>query len=173
MGLRHSIPKHRKVVVPPPIFNPIVPPPVFYQQHGIIVTIQSKQSKQSKEPSDTKRYRIPQEIRNKVWTTYHGEKDTGICYCCGTKIERYHAGWHCSHVVALDKGGPTTVENLRTCCQHCNLSMGDQNLYVYIKDKGLNGPGSRNVNNYLLRHSSQINDKRTNNWASASASRNP
>lgn len=57
-----------------------------------------------------------------------------------------------------------SLENLRTCCRHCNLSMGDQNLYVYIQGKRLTGPGARNVKAYLDRHPLEKFDKRTNNW---------
>lgn len=124
----------------------------------------AKNKQQIKSTDKSKRERIPQDIRNAVWTKYHGENTIGICYCCSTQIQRYHAGWHCSHVISYDKGGPTTVENMRTCCKHCNLSMGNCNLYVYIQKKNLNGPGSKNMQNYLKRHKSQINDKRTNNW---------
>lgn len=111
-----------------------------------------------------KRDRIPTQIRNDVWIKYNGNVDSGICYACGIVIERYNAGWHCSHVISDDKGGPTNIENLRSCCRHCNLSMGNCNLYTYIRDKKLTGPGSKNVHAYLSRHNSQYNDKRTNNW---------
>lgn len=112
-----------------------------------------------------KREPIPLQVRNTVWETYHGIKQVGVCYCCGTPIERYNKGWHCSHVVAHNKNGPTTVENLRTCCRKCNLSMGDQNLYTYIREKHLTGPGSKNAQRYLKQHPSQILDVRTNNWS--------
>ena len=108
--------------------------------------------------------RIPADIRNNVWTKYHGERTFGQCYCCGIIIQRYHGGWHCSHVIARDKGGSSSVDNLRTCCRHCNLSMGNCNLYVYIKNSKLHGPGHKNVQEYLYKHNSQINDVRTNNW---------
>lgn len=107
---------------------------------------------------------IPRDIRNKVWIKYHGEQNIGICYSCGKTIDRYNKGWHCSHVVADAKNGPTEINNLRTCCPRCNLSMGDQNLYVYVRDKGLQGPAAANVKGYLQRHESQLNDRRTNNW---------
>lgn len=110
------------------------------------------------------RARIPKEMRDKVWNVYHGEKNIGVCYCCNKQIERYHAGWHCAHVKADVKGGPTIVENLRTCCPHCNLSMGDQNLYVYILQENLKGPGATNANSYLRDHPDQKGDVRTNNW---------
>jgi 5-methylcytosine-specific restriction endonuclease McrA len=98
-----------------------------------------------------------------VWATYHGKKTTGRCYCCGTSISKKK--WHCSHVKADAKGGETNLNNLRTCCPHCNLSMGDQNLYTYMRDKDLRGPGRKNMNSYLKRHNSQKTDWRTNNWS--------
>lgn len=108
--------------------------------------------------------RIPTEIRNAVWNKYHGDRLRGVCYACGCSIERYNAGWHCSHVLAREKGGSIDVDNLRTCCPHCNLSMCDQNLYAYIRNKRLLGPGSHNVPYYFSLHPDQINDTRTNNW---------
>jgi len=110
-----------------------------------------------------KRVPIPKKIRNNVWIYYHGNKDTGKCYCCGIVILK-NKGWHCSHVVSYDKGGPNILENLRTCCRHCNLSMGNCNLYIYIKEKKLKGPGHVNSDKYLKNNKSQRNDKRTNNW---------
>lgn len=80
---------------------------------------------------------IPPELRAQVW-----EQGDGRCYVCGKKVE---TGWHCSHVVAELKGGPTTVENLRVCCSHCNLSMGDLDLYHYIKTQL-----SKGVDDYFM-----------------------
>lgn len=111
-----------------------------------------------------KRERISQKTRASVWSHYHGSKTVGVCYCCGIAIQKFNGGWQCSHVKADSKGGEETLDNLRTCCSHCNLSMGDQNLYVYIRMKRLSGPGAQNVDEYLNKHSSQINDRRTNNW---------
>jgi hypothetical protein len=42
--------------------------------------------------------------------------------------------------------------------------MGDQNLYVYLRDKNLKGPGRKNMHKYLKKHESQRYDRRTNNW---------
>lgn len=115
-------------------------------------------------PVKRKKDRIPKKVRDDVWYKYHRDETYGECYCCGKFIHRYKAGWHCSHVVADVKSGPEIVENLRTCCPHCNLSMGDKNLYAYIRDKKLNGPGAKNVKAYFKQHPSQIFDTRTNNW---------
>lgn len=103
------------------------------------------------------------QIRSSVWLHYFGNSNTGGCYCCGKLIKRYK-GWHCSHVIAKAKGGSNTLENLRPCCAHCNLSMGNQNMYAYIQNKNLKGPGAKNVNFYFKQNKSQIGDRRTNNW---------
>src|SRR5579862_8442252 len=105
---------------------------------------------------------IPSALRDDVWKIYHGNKNTGKCYCCGKQIRKTHGEYHCSHVVAEVKCGETTIENLRTCCPTCNLAMGNQNLYVYMKEKDMKGPGRKNMNEYLKRHKSQIHDTRTN-----------
>lgn len=105
--------------------------------------------------------RIPSHVRDGVWLKYHGANITGSCYCCGKIIEKYYAGWHCSHVVARDKGGQNTIENLRPCCAGCNLSMGDCNLYKYIIDKNLGGPGVKNIEKYRKVNPKFYHDRRT------------
>lgn len=69
---------------------------------------------------------IPQALRKKVWIKCVGEKFTGACYTCGSKITVYD--WHCGHVHAEAAGGETHVDNLRPVCSTCNLSMGTQNM---------------------------------------------
>jgi hypothetical protein len=61
-------------------------------------------------------------------------------------------------------GGEVSVDNLRVSCSGCNLSMGNQNLYAYIRDKKLNGPGYKNIDAYFKKNPSQKDSKRTNNW---------
>lgn len=111
-----------------------------------------------------KKERIPSHIRDTVWITYYGNSVKGICYCCGKSINRYNGGWHASHVISSNKSGEISTENLRPCCPHCNLSMGNQNLYAYIRDKELKGPGAKNINGYFRKHPDEKDDKRTNNW---------
>ena len=117
-------------------------------------TVETKKKKQT----------LPKKIRDSVWVKYCGNGDKGICYCCSKRVERYHAGWQCSHVHSDSMGGEVSVDNLRVNCCSCNLSMGNQNLYAYIRDKNLKGPGSKNVDAYFKKNPSQINSKRTNNW---------
>lgn len=103
--------------------------------------------------------RIPKNTRKQVWRRYHGNNEMGICYCCGHML--YYDSWQCSHVIARAKGGGVDIDNLRTCCMHCNFSMGDANLYAYVRDKGLKGPARKHVNNYFRNHPSQKHDKRS------------
>jgi hypothetical protein len=127
----------------------------------------TKQATETKTEIKTKKP-IPKKIRDAVWVKYHGEKDEGICYCCGRIVYRDHAGWQASHVIAEKspdgKPGEITVENLRVGCAGCNIGCGNGNLYVYIRDKNLKGPGSKNVDAYFKKNPSQINNRRTNNW---------
>lgn len=115
-------------------------------------------------PPSPKRTPIPKRVRDGVWQKYHGN-GYGVCYTCGCRLDpSIPRGWHCSHVISDNMGGQPTIENLRTCCPHCNLSMGDQCLYAYIASKNLHGPGRRNVNAYFKAHPEQRNSQRTNNW---------
>lgn len=127
-------------------------------------TIKAPATPASNHSGKYKREPIPAKTRDEVWEKYHQNKLTGICYCCNETIFRDHGGWHCAHVIAEVKGGKTEIDNLRTCCGHCNLSMGDQNLYTYMRDKGLTGPGAKNIKAYLKKHPEQTHDRRSNNW---------
>ena len=108
--------------------------------------------------TNTKRVQIPVKIRNMTWAAYHGNNKRGVCYACGKNIDCEN--WHCSHVISDNANGIINVSNLRTCCPHCNLSCGKQNLYAFIRDKNLKGPGSRNVNAYMRNNPDQINSSR-------------
>jgi 5-methylcytosine-specific restriction endonuclease McrA len=105
---------------------------------------------------------IPSDVRDQVWLNYHGASTTGTCYCCGKSIEKYRAGWHCSHVIARDRGGENIVSNLRPCCSGCNLSMGNANMYLYIQENKLQGAGAKNVIRYKREHPEQFVTGRSN-----------
>lgn len=87
-------------------------------------------------PIKRKKQSIPSKIRIAVWKKYHGEGENGVCYACDNLINVKN--WHCSHVVADIEGGAVEIDNLRTCCQYCNLSCGRQNLYTYIRNRKIN-----------------------------------
>ncbi len=79
------------------------------------------------------RKRIPKKLREEVWIKYNKDSETGICYCCRNIVQRRKYGWHCSHVNPVCKGGEDILSNLRVCCSDCNLKMGSQNMYEYMK----------------------------------------
>jgi hypothetical protein len=113
-------------------------------------------------PTGAKKERIPPEMRKQVWAKYFGSATSGKCYCCNDYLPS--KGWHCSHVIAEDKGGVISLENLRPCCAGCNLSMGNCNLYAYAVKKNMGGLALINSETYFRRHPEQRNDKRTNNY---------
>lgn len=80
--------------------------------------------------------KIDASLRNSVWVKYMGsDKGTGLCWCCGLEtISR--AQYHCSHVVARARFGAATLQNLRPCCQTCNLSMGTNSMKEYALARG-------------------------------------
>ena len=78
----------------------------------------------------TKRKNIPKTLKNKVWDKYIGkEKGIGKCICCDCEIDSKN--FECGHVISVNKGGPTTIENMRPICNVCNKSMGDKNLFDF------------------------------------------
>ena len=105
--------------------------------------------------------RLPDSIRELVWTTYHGKTAIGCCYCCGDVIYTEIGGWHCTYVISPNKGGLNNIENLRTCCTYCNRAIGDQNIYAYILNNDMLGPGSKNTSEYFKLHPNQELDTRT------------
>ena len=76
-------------------------------------------------------------VRQNVWNKYIGESIAkSKCYCCKmTDISMFN--FNCGHVISVHDGGTIDIENLRPICQTCNLSMGTQNMFEYIKEHGL------------------------------------
>jgi hypothetical protein len=79
---------------------------------------------------------IPKIVKTQVWNTYIG-KENGIskCMCC-KKSEISQLNFHCGHVISVYNGGSNIVENLRPICSQCNLSMGTQNMNIFMKEYG-------------------------------------
>lgn len=77
-----------------------------------------------------RRKTVPKSLKDRLWDVTFGERaGVGECYVCGTMIHarRFEAG----HVVAVVRGGDTTLDNLRCICAVCNRSMRDEHLEVY------------------------------------------
>lgn len=101
--------------------------------------------------------RVSPKMRDQLWYEYYGTSIEGICWACNEVIIQ-GSKWHASHVTAASKGGPTEITNLRPCCQSCNLRMNNQNLYAFIEQQGMNGPGSLQKDEYFKLHPGQRHD---------------
>lgn len=70
--------------------------------------------------------RVPARLRWEVLS-----RDNFTCRYCGRSQARYPGlELHVDHVVPWSKGGETTIENLVTACQDCNLGKSDSALLV-------------------------------------------
>ena len=86
--------------------------------------IQKKKKKRKK--------KIPQLIREKVWTTYMGNVTSGKCYCCRTTDLKQLTNYQCGHVTSEKDGGTLDIGNLRPICGSCNSSMGTKHMRQYM-----------------------------------------
>ncbi len=76
--------------------------------------------------------RIPKAVKEAVWKKYMGNKREGKCYCCRKTIDFFD--FDVGHNSARSKGGPNQVENLRSICRSCNLSMGTKTTEKFRAD---------------------------------------
>lgn len=85
---------------------------------------------------NTKKAAIPLMLKRHVWNKYIGETvGTAQCYCCKLSVIS-QMSFHCGHVVAENKGGKLSVDNLRPICQSCNSSMGTTDMFEYMSTCG-------------------------------------
>lgn len=76
---------------------------------------------------------INEALKTSVWNKYIGaDKGTAPCYACRT-TQITQREFDTGHVVPEIFGGETNILNLRPICRKCNLSMGAQNMDVFIK----------------------------------------
>lgn len=81
--------------------------------------------------------KVPEKLKEMVWTHYMGETFHGKCYCCFQIITPFQ--WHAAHVIPSSRGGPMTQENLRPTCAKCNLSMNAKHMEDFVHDFDLPG----------------------------------
>jgi len=75
---------------------------------------------------------IPKKIRGEAWANAFGDSMKGQCYCCKKELHAFDT-WHAGHIVSHANGGKDIASNLRPTCTSCNLSMGTQNMDVFIQ----------------------------------------
>lgn len=72
-----------------------------------------------------------------TWRNYIGDSLNGDCWCCGCTIT--YEQWYTVHIIPNYKGGSNTVENLRSVCTHCNLSMSDKDMVDFATEHRVKG----------------------------------
>lgn len=84
-----------------------------------------------KTENDNKRKKIPQTVRNSLWSKSYNDNINGKCYVCNgdITIHTFHAG----HKTSVKNGGTNNINNLEILCPSCNLSMGTQDLEEFKK----------------------------------------
>jgi hypothetical protein len=76
---------------------------------------------------------INEALKTSVWNKYIGaDKGNAPCYVCQTTFISQRE-FDTGHVIAEINGGQTNLSNLRPICRKCNLSMGAQNMDIFIE----------------------------------------
>lgn len=78
-----------------------------------------------------KRKAIPSAVRYQVWRHAFDGKMDGECFSCQCPIT--FENWDCGHIKAHCEGGTDTADNLRPLCRQCNVSMGKENMFEWMK----------------------------------------
>jgi 5-methylcytosine-specific restriction endonuclease McrA len=91
-----------------------------------------KAEKPKAEKPTASRKAIPKKIRGEAWANAFGDSMKGQCYCCKKELHAFDT-WHAGHIVSHANGGKDIASNLRPTCTSCNLSMGTQNMDVFIQ----------------------------------------
>lgn len=76
---------------------------------------------------------VPAQIRTQVWRKHCGDTLTGTCAVCKSHVD--NSAFHAGHIVSQKNGGTMEIHNLRVTCATCNLSMGSQNMDIFIREK--------------------------------------
>jgi hypothetical protein len=92
------------------------------------ITDDASNSDASSVDSKKKRKLPPKKIRDSLWVKHFGASGSGICQCCEMPIQFSSGKWHQAHIVAYEKGGKDTLDNLVPTCSSCNLSCATEDL---------------------------------------------
>lgn len=102
--------------------------------------------------------KIPAALRIAVWNTYIGAENLKEkCLCC-SEVDITIISFACGHIIAESKGGLSTIDNLRPICNHCNLSMGTQNMEDFIMDQGFKRNANWNGYNNKIQKCNELID---------------
>lgn len=83
--------------------------------------------------SNKTRKTVPKSLKEQLWYRQIGKNiGSSLCYVCRIR-EITPFTFEAGHIVAVAKGGTTTLDNLRCICLPCNRSMGTEHLEIYKK----------------------------------------
>ena len=87
--------------------------------------------------ASTKKRTIDKPTRVRTWNHWVGT-NVGLttCLICNDRTIDKSGDYHCAHVVAASRGGGVAISNLRPSCQMCNTSMGDSNMFEWMRERG-------------------------------------
>jgi 5-methylcytosine-specific restriction endonuclease McrA len=77
-----------------------------------------------------KRKTIPKSVRAVVWRR-DSKNNNANCFACDVALTSFTV--HYGHVKPVRDGGEATADNLRLLCADCNLSMGSEEMYDFIR----------------------------------------
>ena len=80
-------------------------------------------------------YKPPDTDRTKYWLYNNGTIYTTFCFCCRKNQFTFFDPWHGGHDIAFCNGGTSSVLNIRTICQSCNIAMSTENMEDFIERK--------------------------------------
>lgn len=64
-------------------------------------------------------------LRDSTFEKYTDSEGNYYCACCGFK-DRSRASFHVDHIIAMNNGGKSVVENLQILCRSCNARKSDK-----------------------------------------------
>ncbi len=112
------------------LINKLNNEPTNEQNQELINKLNKKLDQNNKTSKKTK---ISVTLKRKVWHKWIGiQIGQTKCLCCKiTDIEQFN--FSCGHVIPESKGGTLDVENLRPICTSCNSSMGNENMFEFMR----------------------------------------
>jgi len=76
---------------------------------------------------------IPKTLKNSLWCKEVGKlKGEANCPVCVRTI--YATTFKCGHIISIENGGETTIDNLKCICYQCHKRQGSQNLEDYMNN---------------------------------------
>ena len=106
---------------------------VFYN-HNLSAQGEAKIAKNKKisfysvnvtDKSDKKKAELEKYLRDETFKKYTDESGNYHCACCGF-TDKSRVPFHVDHIIAMNNGGKSVLENLQILCRSCNYRKSDK-----------------------------------------------